>query len=654
MRRARAQRTSDEVDFFAMARKNRVTGSPANARPLWRGAAFVGLFAALALWQGGYYAASTCIVGMLAAGCCLLSIIAAARVRSKGRNGGGVCISTPLLFAGVGACSLVSSVVQRVSLTGLAESASWFSVASLAFLYASMSDGERAKTMRAVTWVGVACAALGLVLISGSDAVAGAVNAGRLQFPFQYANAAGAWYAACAVLALGSESARLRGAAVFPLAALAFTQSAGAGMLLACAFAVLCVRWWRAGAFARVTEAMLLAAGASGAFALCSVVGLNGAFACTVVACVICFPAMGKLEKAKNPKRAAIIACALLAASALVCLGALAQSGRVAQAGRTFVERLVQMVDATGVLAANPLFGIGPDAWRFLYPYVQSAQYTATSVHCGYAQIALDAGLAGLALFVVSVVLGIKRSTASADVPVACATLIIALHGAIDIDFQFSALLGFLAMLLIGRHAPKVPTEARETVSARLRGRCGLRGCSAARIRVVAASVLAAAMVANGVGSWAASVKDGCASAAKAGDANAIRRVLEDNPLAAHDDSVRSYYGEALWRACTWSELAHAFDEDSISSADQALYVAEALYALGGDAEAESLLLSELEREPGNVDLFARARFLLATHDASEEAQERYRSAAIHANALASEGLASLIGNQEQLPQTLF
>ena len=51
------------------------------------------------------------------------------------------------------------------------------------------------------------------------------------------------------------------------------------------------------------------------------------------------------------------------------------------------------MGDAAAVVAANPALGIGPDVWRFLYPYVQSAQYTATSVHCGYLQIALDAGV---------------------------------------------------------------------------------------------------------------------------------------------------------------------------------------------------------------------------------------------------------------------
>ena len=152
---------------------------------------------------------------------------------------------------------------------------------------------------------------------------------------------------------------------------------------------------------------------------------------------------------------------------------------------------------------------------------------------------------------------------------------------------------------------------------------------------------------------WAASAKDASASAAAKADAAAIRQVLEQNPLAKRDDSVRSDYAEALRRAGAWSELAKAFSEDSIASAEQALYAAEALYAFGDDARAEDILLAELEREPGNVDLFESARLLLASHDAGEEARERYRQAAARANAMASTGLAALIGNQEQLPETL-
>lgn len=76
--------------------------------------------------------------------------------------------------------------------------------------------------------------------------------------------------------------------------------------------------------------------------------------------------------------------------------------------------------------------------------------------------------------------------------------------------------------------------------------------------------------------------------------------------------------------------------------------------ALGEDAEAEGVLLTELEREPGNVELFESARLLLTSCDAGEDAEERYRLAAARANAMASEGLASLIGNQERLPETIL
>lgn len=618
-----------------MARKNQVTGSPSNAPLSLEGAAFVGLLAVLILWQGGYYAASACVVGMLAAGFGAVSAILS--FRARGGLDGPVAI--PLLFAGVGACSLAGGAVHGLTLTGVAESAPWFAVSALTLLCASPPDAARVKTMRAVVWLGVASAVLGLALASMPGAMEGAVNAGRLQFPFQYANTSGIFYASCAVLALGSEDGRLRRAAVFPLAALLLTQSAGAIALFACALVVLCACWWRAVAFTRVTEATLLSACAAGVFALCFVVGTGWALVAVSGAFAAGSLAIPRLNKAKCAKRTALVACALLTACALVCAGALVQTGRMAQAGRTFVERLVQIGDAVAVVAANPALGIGPDAWRFFYPYVQSAQYTATSVHCGYLQIALDAGLAGAALFVVAVVLGVRRAASCRNTPAACAILMVAVHGALDIDFQFAALLAFLAMLL--------------TLSAAPEPRRRPRGLDRAWGFPLVLLFLAVSFTASGFGLWAASAKDASASAAAKADADAIRQALEQNPLAEHDDSVRSNYAEALRRAGAWSELAKAFSEGPIASAEQALYAAEAFYALGDDARAEDILLAELEREPGNVELFESARLLLASHDAGEEARERYRQAAARANAMASMGLAALIGNQEQLPETL-
>ena len=182
--------------------------------------------------------------------------------------------------------------------------------------------------------------------------------------------------------------------------------------MFACVFIVLCVCWLRVAEFVRVAEAALLTACGAATFALCSVVGTVWALACAVAAFVVASSAIRKLNGVKDAKRVAVAACALLAACVLVCAGALVQTGRAVQAGQTLVERLIQMRDAAVVVAANPLLGIGPEAWRFLYPYVQSAQYVATSVHCGYLQIALDVGLAGAALFVAAIGFGARRAGA--------------------------------------------------------------------------------------------------------------------------------------------------------------------------------------------------------------------------------------------------
>lgn len=620
-----------------MTCKKQMTAGPSNAPLPREGAAFVGLLAVLTLWQGGYYAASACVVGLVAAGCATVSLVAFTRLRAVR----GVGIAIPLLIAGVGACALASSALHGLTITGIAESASWFAVAAVAFLYVLLPDAARAKTMSIVVWFGVGICALGLLLMSMPDDIEGVVNAGRLQFPFQYANTAGIFFASCALLALGSEQVRLRRAAAFPLGALLFTQSAGACGLFVCALGVLCVCWMRANALDRVVEAVVPLACMAAAFALCLAIGMNWALVASLGAFAAASAMLRKLGGSIGAKRAAFLACVLLGACVLACAGAFLQTGRAVQAGHTFVERLVQIKDATTVIASNPVFGIGPDAWRFLYPYVQSAQYTATSVHSGYVQIALDAGLVGAALFITVIVVGVRRSVSCKNVPVSCAIILIAVHGALDIDFQFSALLVFFAMLLAGCSAPFAHKQRDvETRS------------QASRV-AVPLTFLTAAFVASAFGLWAAGAKNECLTGARAGDAGAIRRVLEENPFAGCDNAVQEYLGQALWCAGAWSELASTFGKDSISSAQQALYAAEALYALGNDAEAENVLLVELEREPGNIDLFEQARFLLASHDASKEAQKRYRSAAIRANALSSGELASLMGNQEHVPETI-
>lgn len=130
-------------------------------------------------------------------------------------------------------------------------------------------------------------------------------------------------------------------------------------------------------------------------------------------------------------------------------------SGRIVESVQTFIERIIQIYDGLKLAGSSPFIGIGPGAWRQSYRFVQSAQYSANVIHCGYLQILLDCGIFALAAFlwfcITRIISIIKdRSNIHHSSFVVASIVLMMLHFMIDIDIQF-AFIDLLLVLFLSR-----------------------------------------------------------------------------------------------------------------------------------------------------------------------------------------------------------
>lgn len=367
-----------------------------------------------------------------------------------------------LAFLLVGALYAVSAIVHGLPADSLVQCAPW-ALGALAAAVCAGLDGRQARALVAgVAWLGVASSLAGALMFAGIPPVGGAVNAGRLQFLFQYANAAGAWFACTALLCLRADDPRLRRCATAPLAALLLTQSMGA--ILACAVvasACVAVRVVRSGAgeraasYAEATSFLVQGVLAAIVFLLFALpadhmVGEGLGIASLAVATASFYrfwPAMDhRLRRGWIGGTALALSACVLAVGAL--LVALLLHDRLVQATATFAERALQAGDAWRVLAASPLLGIGPDQWQFTYPAIQSAEYESTLVHNSYLQLGLNAGVLAPAALISAGAWAVAAGSPEWRSTAFPALAILALHALIDFDLEFSFFVVLAAVLM--------------------------------------------------------------------------------------------------------------------------------------------------------------------------------------------------------------
>ena len=384
----------------------------------WAGYVAVALVCALVLFQGGYYAGATCVIGFVGA----IAYILFAIIRNERR----VCPWPTLALLGTAALYLISSFAHGATLTMLQTTATWFAAAGMSLWCVQETAGDKRRALDVLSSVGVVLAAAGIAMFAGLIPIEGAVNAGRLMFTFQYANTAGLFFAVIAVLCLCGSQRWRRVAAIVPIAALLLTKSVGAIAVFAIAAVVIAVRWVRE----NHPKPVLAVGGALAVVAVCAAV-------------VVLF------------------------------------RDRFAQAAQTFIERGIQMLDAGSLLATNPLAGIGPGQWQFAYSAAQTAQYQAADVHCSYLQVALDAGAVAALVLLVMAAFGVWRLVRNGEFAAALGAGMIAVHALVDFDFQFSAIV-VLTVLLIATPLDAQDDEARGVGRFALRGHPALCWVAAA------------------------------------------------------------------------------------------------------------------------------------------------------------------------------
>lgn len=364
----------------------------------------------------------------------------------------------PAAFLLIALLYAVSVVAHRLSSASLLECFPWILAAVVALACASLGPVQRAWLLGAIAWIGVVSAWIGVAISAGLGQTEGTFHAARLQFFFEYANAAGAWFACTTLLCMSIDDARLRRCSMSPLVALLLTQSMGSILLLA-VVAIVYMACSKASAN-RSTDprcktewtSVVVCIFIQGILAALTFVAFRsgvefsdgvGALLFVLLQCAFykLWPYMCKWFKESGRQvrlSRALHACAILVCVCAAMLFLAVIGSRLTQASATFVERVVQAKDALALLAESPLLGVGPDQWQYVYPEHQSTEYKSTLVHCGYLQLGLDAGILAplmlLSVIICAVVSGIR---ARSECPWPALVFLLA-HSFVDFDLQFA------------------------------------------------------------------------------------------------------------------------------------------------------------------------------------------------------------------------
>lgn len=486
--------------------------------------------------------------------------------------------AVPLLFTGVALLYLISAGVSGITLTSLAETGSWLGAAGVAWLAFSLKASERTALKRYLCWIGVVCGALGILMFIGLLPLTGAVANGRLQFTLTYANAAGAWFSAAAFMCLLSGDKLLQRLSAVPFIALLLTMSAGAIGVTYLALLVLLVLNWR-----------------------------------------------------KKKGRDSLISLgALLAVGVVVCVVGLT-TGRLQDAGYDFVERFVQMSDGFAVLLAAPMLGVGPDNWQYVYPMFQSAQYRATVIHCGYLQVAVDAGFLAVAFLIAAIAVGLRNLLRVGDKTSLVPVAVIACHSLIDFDLQFGCLLLLMAALLSRGQAASPDDELKMP----------------SRVRLIAIPLCVIALIANCMCFAAGIEKTAITLASDDNDADAAISLCQGSGWAERDPRANTILVESYNLKRSANNAFAASNSNLQPWYDRAVIArATALYGLKQSDQAATLLIEALERCPYDAGLFQSAAQMFTDYGLSGSLQGRYKDAIAKANALVDTGNARFLRNQ--------
>lgn len=563
-------------------------------------AAPAALLAILLALQGGYYPAALGIasIAFAALGC-------ARAIRDRPRKPHAPLIASIAfaicLLAWCAARSFLDGIASYETLAAMARPA--LAIATAAY-WLQLSQAEKHSAIQLIAYEGALFSVVALLMFARVLPYPGAVVDGRLQFTFQYANAAGAYFAVMS-----------------------------------------CLIWSQA----RTRAAKALVAAPSICTALTQSMGTFAATALVAGAWAVKKLKLARLRRDNATQTKATAGKIVIAALGAVALAApavfIGVPERLDSALQTGMERIIQTIDGTRALASAPLIGIGPQQWRVVHPLVQSAQYTANVIHNGYLGFSLSYGLIGTALAALCMLMLWKGTTKAAEdrIPGAHpAAALLLIHVLVDFDLAFGSIIMLLVLALLSNR--EFPSTARTASSA---------PDQHARARFLLPATLVVTLLACGASALVFDVRENqILSDIQASGPQAVSQQIAADPLARRDQTVRT----RLYQSCVTSDECEAALElnDKVPLAVAApgmTALARCLYTAQRPEEAELLLLNALQDRPYDIAAYTQAADLFARYDASEEAKQCYEALRGLSMSHLATWPASLLGNQQEPPR---
>lgn len=558
------------------------------------------LLAMLLALQGGYYPAAMGIASIA-----LAALNCARAIRDRPRKP-----HAPLIASAAFAICLLIWCSARPFLDGIASYETLAAMARPALAIATaaywlqLSQAEKHSAIQLIAYEGVLFSIVALLIFARVLPYPGAVVDGRLQFTFQYANTAGAYFAVISCLTWSLARTRAAKAlAAIPIVCTLLTQSMGTFAVIAilgCAWALKSLKLTR----------------------------------------------MKRDNASRAKATTSRIAIAALGVAALVVFAVyIGASDRLDSALQTGAERLIQTIDGTRALASEPLIGIGPQQWRVLHPLLQSAQYTANVIHNGYLGFALSYGMIGIALAALCLLTIWKGTTRAVEdrVPGAhAAAALLLLHAVVDFDLAFGSIIMLLVLALLSNR--ELASTARTASSI---------PDQRARARFLLPTALVIILLSCGASALAFDVRENqILTDIQALGPHAASQQVAADPFARRDQTVRT----ELYQCCTTPEQCEAALELQRSapvtvSTPGLMAFARCLYIVDRAEDAELMLLDTLQAQPYNVAAYTQAADLFERYDADEQTRQRYETLRARSMDHLAAWPSCLLGNQQELPR---
>lgn len=552
--------------------------------------------------QGGYFPSAFLIAGILLSCFC---------VKSFHRS----ILPSEYIFWMFSCWYILASLANGYNSASLAQACLPTVCACFLSCYLSLSKLNKQTVLSLIIVGSGIYAILGILAYSGIIFFQASTTANRLQFPFQYANAAGAWYAAIALLCQDREE-RISKILLLPMTvSLYLTCSIGA---LSIYTLLQCVRLLLLREKAGVWKEVIITNAGAAIFAL-AFYFISG-LASVLILITLCLTGVywtRLVIAAKNCKLHWL--CLVGFGCGIV---AILYSQRLLSGLRTFAERLTQIRDGCAMLWAHPIFGVGAGNWEWFYPYYQSAQYTSTVVHSSVIQIGVDAGFLAVGLAILFCFLSWRQEREHREVSLAAALLL--LHSLGDFDFQFFPICALTFVLL---YAEQEPEDSKQHILLSL-------------LSVGFALLLSFMFCTEQMVKHFVRQLNG-----RNGDA-VITQYAASRPLFGENPDAKRYYIMAL-SSCGQSETIL---QETAGTLDLQMLLlrAQEIYQLGNPDEACELLLSELEKRPYEVELFEQTAQRLKNWSADRKYIEIYNAIAREANQSCT-FLGTMQGNQVEI-----